>query len=350
MSIYRRKYKNGYKWYVYLILPDETKFRKVVGTKKEAEKVEQKLRSEMVAGKWDLWERQEILFNGLVEEYLEYAENSKSKSAYTCDKSRILRHLLPYFDKIPADRITAQMVDSYKVMRMKQKAAPKTIVLELSNLSHMLKMAIRWRYIERNVAELVEKPKVVRNSPRFLSQYEIQRMIQGAHGSHIYPLIVTALHTGMRKSELLNLKWSDVDFDQGTITVQSKKDWHTKNYKSRVLQLTPVLLDALLEQLREYRMQEIVCDYVFTWKGERIKQDIRRSFRTALRSAGLVGSNVTLHTLRHTFASQLVMAGVPLREVQALMGHANYETTLRYAHLAEDHVKKQVLRLPFADG
>jgi hypothetical protein len=192
VSVYRRKYKNRYKWYVCLILPDGSKFRKVVGTKKEAEKVEQKLRSEIVAGKWELWERQEILFDGLVEEYLEYAENSKSRSAYTCDKSRILGHLLPYFDKMPVNRITAQMVDSYKSMRMKQKAAPKTIVLELSNLSHMLKMAVRWRYVDKNVAEMVEKPKLVKNSPRFLTQYEIKRLIEAAQGSHIYPLIVTA--------------------------------------------------------------------------------------------------------------------------------------------------------------
>ncbi len=59
---------------------------------------------------------------------------------------------------------------------------------------------------------------------------------------------------------------------------------------------------------------------------------------------------VTLHTLRHTFASQLVMAGVPLRDVQELMGHRSFETTLQYAHLSEDHVKRQVLKLPFANG
>lgn len=350
MSVYRRKFKKGTKWCVYLILPDGIKLRKVVGTKKEAEQVEQKLRSEIVADRWDLWERQEVLFSDLVEEYLDYAENSKSKSAFTSDKSRILNHLEPCFGNTLIDRITAQMVDSYKTMRMKQRAAPKTIVLELSNLSHMLKMAVRWKYIERNVAEMVEKPKLVKNSPRFLSQYEIQRLIEGGYGSHIYPLIVTALHTGMRKSELLNLKWSDVDFQQGTITVQSKKDWHTKNYKSRTFQLTPALHDVLMEELRKRHMEENLCEYVFIWKGERIKQDIRRSFRTALRNAELENSGVTLHTLRHTFASQLVMAGVPLREVQHLMGHQNYETTLRYAHLAEDHVKKQVLRLPFAGG
>ena len=67
-----------------------------------------------------------------------------------------------------------------------------------------------------------------------------------------------------------------------------------------------------------------------------------------MEKAGLEG--VTLHTLRHTFASQLVMAGVLLREVQELMGHQSYETTLQYAHVAEEHSKKRVLRLPYAGG
>ena len=71
--------------------------------------------------------------------------------------------------------------------------------------------------------------------------------------------------------------------------------------------------DVLMQERQRLHAEEISCPYVFTWKGERIKQDIRRSFRRALRNAGLENSGVTLHTLRHTFAPQLMMAGVPLR-------------------------------------
>ena len=67
-----------------------------------------------------------------------------------------------------------------------------------------------------------------------------------------------------------------------------------------------------------------------------------------MRKARLPG--VTLHTLRHTFASQLAMASVSLKEIQELMGHQSFETTLQYAHLSEDHIKRQVMKLPFADG
>jgi len=146
----------------------------------------------------------------------------------------------------------------------------------------------------------------------------------------------------MRKSELLNLKWPGIDLVQGTLTIQSKDDWHTKSYRSRTTQLTPFLREVLLLERQRLHSEEVSCPYVFTWKGKRIKQDIRKSFRRALRNAELEDSGVTLQ--------QLVMAGVNLREVQQLMGHQDYSTTLRYAHLSEDHVKRQVLKLPFASG
>ena len=159
---------------------------------------------------------------------------------------------------------------------------------------------------------------------------------------------MTALHTGMRKSELLNLTWSDIDFSQRTITVQSKDGWHTKNYKPRTLQLTPALYELLQAHRRLHLEMGVQSEYVFTYQGKRIKRGIEDSLRTALKKARLV--DVGLHTLRHTFASQLVMSGVSLRDVQELMGHQSFETTLQYAHLSEEHVKKQVLRLPFANG
>jgi integrase len=344
MSVYKR----GNKWYIYITYPDGKRFRKSVGTKKEAEKIEQKVRSEILNGKWDVVETKELLFNELVEQYLEYAKASKAESSYHSDVYRIRGHLLPHFGNIPLKSITPQMADEYKAMRVNQGAAPKTVNHDLINLSHMLKMAIRWGYLENNPASSVVKLKVPKNPPKFLSQDEIQRLIEAAKYSHIYPLIITALHTGMRKAELLNLKWSDIDYQQGIITIQNKTDWHTKNYKPRMLQMTPFLCEILKEHKSLMDESGFDCEYVFTYKGERILQDIRKSFGSILKASGL--KNVTLHVLRHTFASQLAMAGVPLMDVQALMGHQSFETTLQYAHLSDDHVKKQVLKLPFANG
>jgi len=348
MSVYKRKFKNKIKWCVYLILPDGSKFRKVVGTKKEAEKVEQKLRSEMVAGKWDLSKSGDVPFSKLVEEYMEYARVNNAASTSKITGYRINAHLVPYFGDKPISKITHQMVDNYKTIRIKESASPNTVNHELTNLSHMLTMAVRWGYIEQNVVSSVARMKYPQKSLRFLNQNEINTLLEAAEGSHIFPIIVAALHTGMRKSELFNLKWPDVDFSQQTITVQAKDDWHTKNYKSRTLQMTPVLYKVLMEHKKEQAEIGNRSEYVFTYNGQKIKYDIRDSLRTALKKAGLKG--VTLHTLRHTFASQLVMAGVPLKDVQELMGHLSFQTTLQYVHLSAEHVKNQVMRLPFANG
>ena len=102
---------------------------------------------------------------------------------------------------------------------------------ELVNLSHMMKMAVRWQYIDRNPVSYVDRLKVPKQTPRLLSLEEIERLISAAKESYIYPLLMTALHTGLRKSELLHMKWTDINFQQGVINVQNKADWHTKNYK-----------------------------------------------------------------------------------------------------------------------
>ncbi len=158
----------------------------------------------------------------------------------------------------------------------------------------MMKMAMRWGYIKYKVAANIEKQELVKNPPRFLSEEEIDRLTKAARKYYIYPLIVTALHTGMRKSELFNLKWSDVDFEHRTITVQSKDDWHTTNYRSRVLALTPRLHNVLLE----HHSRNGHSDYVFTFRGRKLKSTIKKSLRTLLRDAGL--EKVTLHSLLHT--------------------------------------------------
>lgn len=342
MSVYKRVNR----WYVYVTFPDGSRYRKSVGTRKQADQIEKQLKAQVVQGKWDIFEMEDVLFSDLVVEYLEYAKVSKARSTYVTDKSRIEKHMLPFFGDTPLKKIAAQSVDAYKTKRAHEGAAPKTLNNELLNLSHMMKMAVRWRYIDRNVVSSVEKMRVIINPPRFLNQSEIQRLGEAAVGSHIYSLVLTALHTGMRKSELLNLTWEDIDFDMRMITVKSKDDWHTKNYKARLFQLTPVLYDVLKEHEADQPL--LRNKYVFTFRGKAIRQDIRRSWRRVVCKAGLQG--ITLHTLRHTFASQLVMAGVSLRDVQELMGHQNFETTLRYAHLSPDHVRKQVLNLPFANG
>ena len=148
MSVYKRRFKNGDKWCVYLILPDGSKFRKVIGTKKEAEKVEQKLKSQLVAGRWNLQDNVDTLFSVL--DYLEYAKTNKAKSTYRVDKYRIEAHLIPYFGDMTLTQITPQVLERYKRERLEEGASPNTVNHEIANLSHMFGVAAKWGLIDRN--------------------------------------------------------------------------------------------------------------------------------------------------------------------------------------------------------
>ena len=150
----------------------------------------------------------------------------------------------------------------------------------------------------------------------------------------------------MRKSELFHLEWSDVDFRKRTITVSNKTDrdtgeeWHTKNYEYRVIPMNDSLYEVLRRQPRHISSSSVFCNP----DGTRF-HDIRAGFETALREAGL--DHIPIHALRHTFASNLVMSGVDIRTVQKLLGHKDIKTTMRYAHLAPDHLRSAVENLSY---
>jgi integrase len=202
MPVRKREFKSGVKWCVDVLFPNGKRYKRVIGTKKQAEKVQKMLESEIVEGKWKIRETEDVPFSALAVEYLEYAEANKAASTFYCDRCRIEGHLLPYLGDTPLNQITPQMVDNYKQLRIRERASPNTVNHEITNLSHMLRMAIRWRYIDWNVVSSVDKMKVPERSPRFLNRAEVHRLTEATRSSHIYPLIMTTLHTGMRKSEV----------------------------------------------------------------------------------------------------------------------------------------------------
>ncbi len=179
MLIYKRKFGTGPKWCVYITFPNGKRYRKAVGTKKQAEEVHRKLNNELVEGRWDLWENEDVPFSDLAIEYMEYSKANKAVSTSTINKYRIEAHLLPCFGNMFLSQITPQMVDGYKAMRIREGVSPNTVNRELANLSHMLRMAVRWRYVDKNVVSSVDKMRVPERSHRFLNQEEI-RLLVGA--------------------------------------------------------------------------------------------------------------------------------------------------------------------------
>ena len=142
-------------------------------------------------------------------------------------------------------------------------------------------------------------------------------------------MVLVALHTGLRRGELWNLTWSDIDLRQKMLTV------HGKGAKSKQTRHVP-LNTAALAALKAHRGDAVPMPAIPVFG----RHEFRKAYSAVLKAAKIEGFR--FHDLRHTFASRLVMAGVPLNTVRELMGHGSLDMTLIYAHLAPDNLRQAV--------
>jgi len=175
---------------------------------------------------------------------------------------------------------------------------------------------------------------------RFLTEDEEKRLRAALKDRpHCIPQLDVALHTGMRKSEQFSVTWDQVDFTQKYVHLNT-----TKNGSDRYVSLNSEVF-RVLKGLREtHKRLKLPADSTLfvSWQ-EKPMSDPRMWFAAACSEAKIEG--VTWHTLRHTFASRLVMAGVDLKTVQELMGHKTIAMTARYAHLSPEHKLSALERL-----
>jgi integrase len=197
----------------------------------------------------------------------------------------------------------------------------------------MFTKAVDWNMVEEDVLKRVRKVKLLEENNkrlRYLSKEEGQALVQECV-SHLKPLVITALNTGMRKSEILFLKWENVDLRHGFILLSV-----TKNGERREIPINATLRDTLTGIQRRLDVPWVFHDPL-TGKPY---GDIKNSFNGARRRAGI--KDFHFHDLRHTFASHLVMAGIDLTTVSRLLGHKDLTMTLRYSHLSPLHMSKAV--------
>jgi integrase len=243
-----------------------------------------------------------------------------------------LKALKPFFGGYRLADISPFLLEKYKRSRKEQGRSEVTINRELALLKNLFTMAIKWGKASENPVKQVRLFREDNGRTRFLTEEEEARLL-ACCSPYLRPIVITALHTGFRKSELLSLTWADVDFRRQTIAVRAA---YAKNGEARSVPMTVVLT----ETLKASRINAAPTAPVFlTPKGQPYR-DISRAFGTAVRRA--VITDFTFHDLRHTFASHLVMGGVDLTTVKELMGHKHIAMTLRYAHLAPGHKRSAI--------
>lgn len=273
-----------------------------------------------------------------------YAATNNKPSELVSKESILRRHVLPHFGNSTLDHIGPQAIERYKAAKLQSGLTAKTVNNHLTVLRKMLDTAAEW-------GQLDDVPRIRRLPTRppsydWLSGQESVLFLEAmkTHYPQWYALFYTALRTGLRRGELFALHWKDVDLSAGALVVRHSvyrgRLVTPKSGRTRWVPLTNRLCDVLRAH-RQASLAEIPL--VFPSKDgilTRHQDHVERPLRGALKRAGL--RTVRFHDLRHSFASQLVSAGRPIREVQELLGHQSVSMTMRYAHLAPGRMREAV--------
>lgn len=353
-GVYRRA-RSPY-WWIKYTLPDGRVVRESSKTRSVMEAV--KLRSMRLSGILPLAQAEKSLEpdeepgpKTLREFAPVFLEVQKHLKSYTSLKGRV-ESLLRGMGDVPLESLSAQHFEKHRAGRLRGRkdrsgkvvvapCAPATTNRELQALKNMIKKARSYGHVSRETFERIMEIKALREENtiiRYLSREEEEGLLaaciklgqeNGRRYGHLYPIVLMALRTGMRKSEILNLKREDVNLGKRIIHVVK-----SKSGKRRDVPIAADLLEVLRDVLGGHCM-----DYVF-WHGKdkaEAFRDVRRSFKRALRKAGITGFR--FHDARHHMASWYVMEGGNILHLQKILGHESVQMTERYAHLAPDFIE-----------
>lgn len=266
------------------------------------------------------------------------------KRCVTADLTLLNNHLIPQFGHVRMNQITRQDVLAFQQEKVESGYKPAYCNRFLVLLGFCFNLAIKWEIsgVEKNPVKLVSLLKANNKVERFLSKEESSRLFKAIRESPnpmLQYFVPLALLTGLRKRELLDSKWGDINFERKVWVIPRSKSGY-----SRFIPLTEetiALLQELKRQLPNLLVQESWLEnpwVIPNYRTGKPFQSIFVSWDTARKKAGL--HDLRIHDLRHSFASALVNKGVPIYDVQKLLGHQDVKTTERYAHLSMDRLRE----------
>jgi len=320
-------------WYIRVKVHGRN-YEEKVGSKTLARQVLVKREAEIADGKFKIRRAKKILMRDFVlgDYWKLYA--SKRKSADTFER-RIKKHILPEFGHMYLDQIEELDIQRW-IDKQDEIYEISTVNRHLALLKSIFKFAKRWKGVSNqtvNVTIRKENNEVV----KLLSKEELRLLVNSAPNWYTKAFIVLGIGTLLRKGNLLRLKWEHIDLRNRIMTIPGTI---TKNSDP----VTIPMIDEVYEVICSIP-RSLKSEYVLTnpKSGKRFK-DIYSSFRKARKTSG-ISPTFTPHGLRHTGISWLVMAGVPTRTIMALANIKNESVLKRYAHLAPEHLQKQISKI-----
>jgi len=314
------RYANGRKKYKQVV---RTVGRSSQVTKKEARDRLDIEEDNFKKGRSSILNLKSPMLSEFAKDYTSYVRDVVGKRSWKSDVNS-LKNLCESFGSITLDRISPLILHEYQKKRLNDGRRPSTVNRELACLRYLYNVAkVRGVYVGNNPVQSVRFLEENNQIERVLSYEEEEKLLRYA-ASHMVPIIICALNTGMRKGEIITLRWDNVDFKKNEITVEST---YTKTKKLRRIPINSYLREILVE------LNQDISAYVFlTPQGEHYKgqNSIKTSFTRACKQAGVPG--LRFHDLRHTAATRMLEKGAKLEEVAKILGHYDIRTTMRYAH------------------
>lgn len=260
---------------------------------------------------------------------------------------RYLRvHFIPKFTGQDLRRIDKKQIEQLQ-LELKKNHNAKGINVIITAIKGLFKEAVREGYLIKSPCEFIKSLKGDSLHDIYWTKSEIDQFLQANLGHELYDLFLVSINTGMRKGELAGLCWDRVSFQENTITVTRTRDRHglkerTKTGIKRVIPMNAITKATLLKL---FKLQNGSSKYVFTGSESNPIEThhLYRDFEKA-QSRAKLSRAIRFHDLRHTFASQFMLNGGNIYDLQKILGHSSILMTQRYAHLSQEHLQSAMSR------
>lgn len=340
--------KKGNRYYIVVDIGDETRKQKWISgfrTRKEAEKELPRILNELNDGTYIEPSKQK--YKDFIDDWLENRKSKISKNTYQTYKYLINAHVKPQLGKFRLDKLNSLAIDNFYTVLEKQGKSSATIKKIHSIIRASLEYALQYQLIKRNPASVVKPPAVKHKDIVVWDETEVIKFLDFVKDEWDYIVYHLALYTGMRKGEILGLKWKDIDFINNKIRVMRSysktgfSEGKTKNSR-RVIDIDEDTIEYLIKRKKEVSKDKLKMgpDYndldlvICRPTGEPVDvRNVNRRFDKLIeRCEGL--PRIRFHDMRHTHATLLLKMGVPVKVVAERLGHGSIEMTLNtYAHL-----------------
>ena len=271
------------------------------------------------------------------DEYIEAIKYTHSKS-YLRSVEYTFRDLLKFSDNLQLSKFDSRFMENYIITTFKR--SKYTAALYFRTLKAAFSKAVDWDYISSNPFNKIKLPRFQKSKPQFINQEDLDIILSHVTSDQLKDIYQFAFFTGLRLSEIINLKWNNVNLSDRIIQV-GDEDFDTKGKKIRMIPLCDQAFNILSGRVP--KIMKTKNHFVFT-KGSNYPYTgnyVSRSFKRALRKTEL-NKDVHFHSLRHSFASTLLKNGASIYSIKELLGHSSIAITEIYTHLTMDSLRVDI--------